>query len=505
MPRTRVVIQSRLNSSRLPGKALMSIGGMPLIELVARRASRSGHEVVVATSDEHYDTRIAEHLSAVRVPVLRGSLDDVLGRFVQATADLDPTDRVVRLTGDNPVMDAAVVDELLAAMDASGHAYGRVDIDVVPEGLGAEGFWVSDLRRAAESTHDPYDREHVTPWLRRTLGELLFAPAANPGDPQRYRCTVDVLADYDRVSRLFAGVDDPVAVPWTTLMDRLDDEISAQGQSLPSRDDSELGQSLLLVGGTQLGGAHAAPAREIRALLAAAVDRGVTHVELGRADATSEAVTRACAEPQLVKRLGYISRLRPLEGAADDALAVEASLERSFAELGRRSVAAAVLTSLADARPAVWERMLGYRSEGVVGRVGVTVARADEIPDALALKGIGYLELPLNVLTPLPDEQQRALAAADVVVTAFSAYDGGALLGAHPMSAALHALADELGRDGVDDLCLAYVLGHAAVTSVAVGSVDTTQLRRNLDLAARPPLSAEEINQVRTKLAGGSR
>lgn len=154
MPRTRVVIQSRLNSSRLPGKAMLTIAGMPLIELVARRASRSGHEVVVATSEEQYDERIAGHLSSVGIPVVRGSLDDVLGRFVQATADLAPEDRVVRLTGDNPVADADLVDELLAALDASDHTYGRVDIDQVPEGLGAEAFSVAALREAAETATD---------------------------------------------------------------------------------------------------------------------------------------------------------------------------------------------------------------------------------------------------------------------------------------------------------------------------------------------------------------
>ena len=153
MRRTRVVIQSRLSSSRLPGKALLTIAGMPLVELVARRASRSGHEVVVATSEEQDDGRIAEHLRSVGMPVVRGPLDDVLGRFVLATADLDPADRVVRLTGDNPVADADLVDELLAAVDASGHTYGRVDIDRVPEGLGAEVFSVGALRLAADACH----------------------------------------------------------------------------------------------------------------------------------------------------------------------------------------------------------------------------------------------------------------------------------------------------------------------------------------------------------------
>ena len=119
--RTRVVIQSRLSSSRLPGKALMDLGGMPLIELVARRASRTGFEVVVATSVGAYDGRIARHLERVGIRVVRGQLDDVLGRFLVATEDLEPTDRVIRLTGDNPVGDASLVQEMLDEMAGSGY------------------------------------------------------------------------------------------------------------------------------------------------------------------------------------------------------------------------------------------------------------------------------------------------------------------------------------------------------------------------------------------------
>ncbi|AKU18815.1 hypothetical protein VV02_10535 [Luteipulveratus mongoliensis] len=477
----------------------MAVAGMPLIELVARRASRSGHEVVVATSDEHYDTRIAEHLEHVGIRVVRGALDDVLGRFVQATEDLDPTDRVVRLTGDNPVMDADVVDELLAAMDESGHAYGRVDIDVVPEGLGAEGFWVGDLRRASESTQDPYDREHVTPWLRRTLGELLFAPKANPGEPARYRCTVDNLSDFDRVSRLFAHVEDPVAVPWTDFMDALSGDIAEQGPTVRTRDTSELRQSAFVVGGAHLSGDHAPDAAEVRTLLDTAVVRGVTHVEVGRADGRAERVLRAGIEPQLTRRLGYISRLRPLE--AGEALAVEASLERTFAELGRRSVAAAVLAGPGDAGDKAWARLRKYHATGEVGRLGVSVSSLDEVPKALALGEIGYLEMPFNVLQALPEETERALRSAKVVVATYRTYDGGALLADHPAAKVLASLADDLGRDGVDDLCLAYVLGHDVITSAVIGCHSDQEVRRNADLAAREPLSPAEVQQVHDALS----
>ena len=82
MNRTRVVIQSRLTSTRLPGKALLTIGGMALIELVARRAGRSGHEVVVATSVEHYDRR-----KLVRRVDGRGTVADVGALMLAALPD----------------------------------------------------------------------------------------------------------------------------------------------------------------------------------------------------------------------------------------------------------------------------------------------------------------------------------------------------------------------------------------------------------------------------------
>ena len=318
MSRTRVVIQSRLSSSRLPGKALMTIGGMPLVELVARRASRTGHEVVVATSTEAYDDRIAQHCAAVGLDVVRGSLDDVLGRFVLATEDLEPQDRVVRLTGDNPFADAGLVDELLDATAASGHTYGRVDIDRTPEGLGAEVFTADALRRASESTSDPYDREHVTPWLRRALGELLLVPKGAPADVRAYRATVDTLHDMVRVSTVFDGVGDPVGIRWQELMARLVDRVDALGPRVPAAATGPY--SLLVVSARRFGDDRGRPPAEhaeaMRALVAEALDRGVTHVEVGGDDDDAAEILRATVEPALTQRLGVVLRVGRGRGGA---------------------------------------------------------------------------------------------------------------------------------------------------------------------------------------------
>lgn len=402
MPRTRVVIQSRLNSSRLPGKAMLTIGGMPLIELVARRAGRSGHEVVVATSAELYDERIAGHLGSVGIDVVRGSLDDVLGRFVQATADLDPTDRVVRLTGDNPLADADLVDELIDSVERSGHPYGRVDIDRVPEGLGAEVFSVGALRDAAAQATAAYDREHVTPWLRRALGELLFVPEGCPNDALAYRATVDTLGDYVRVSSLFDREPDPVGRPWLSLMTSLVDRVNRAGARVTAThtDAGRMSRIILSARNFEVGTRDDRPAERaerLRTLIADAIERGVTHIEVGRGDGQSEDLLHACAEPALVKRFGIISRAAPRlvedsdTGVADE-LAVEASVERTFATLGRRGVDVLVFPDSASAARG-WERARAYRDEGAVSVLGIVAESARDLRWAVRTPDVAYLEI----------------------------------------------------------------------------------------------------------------
>jgi spore coat polysaccharide biosynthesis protein SpsF len=353
--RTRVVVQSRLSSSRLPGKAMLTVAGMPLIELVARRVANTGHEVVVATSEEHFDDHIAEHLASVGIPVFRGSLDDVLGRFVAATADLDDDDAVVRMTGDNPVADGLLVDELAAATSASGHTYGRVDIDQVPEGIGCEVFTAAAIREAHAKTTDGYDLEHVTPWLRRRFGELLWAPEGIPTDVHAYRATVDSLSDYDRVARLFrAHAADPVGASFRVLMGDVAAAVDAAGPREPVGDDG------LPATVHDLGATREQPNAERRETLRRAADRGADVVRVAVDDDASLAL---CNDSTLRGRLRVLLDLAPL--ATDASVdATRAAVERAFALLGGRKAFALVVTESAGA--GVRAAADGYMAEGVV-------------------------------------------------------------------------------------------------------------------------------------------
>jgi spore coat polysaccharide biosynthesis protein SpsF len=354
--RTRVVVQSRLSSSRLPGKAMLTVAGMPLIELVARRVANTGHEVVVATSEEHFDDHIADHLASVGIPVFRGPLDDVLGRFVAATADLDDGDAVVRMTGDNPVADGLLVDELAAATAASGHTYGRVDIDQVPEGIGCEVFTAATIREAHATTTDGYDREHVTPWLRRTFGELLWAPEGIPTDVHAYRATVDSLADYDRVARLFRAQADPVGVSFRVLMGEVAAAVDAEGSRAPLDEEG-------LPGAVDLGSAPDRSNADWRELLRRSADRGADVVRVAVDDDASLAL---CNDSTLRGRLRVVLDLTPLPADASED-ATRAAVERAFALLGGRRAFALLVPPTAG--PGVRAAADGYLSQGAVTRL----------------------------------------------------------------------------------------------------------------------------------------
>src|SRR5688500_16835549 len=125
-PRCRVVLQARMTSSRLPGKVLLPVCGMPIVVLAARRAGRDGIDTVVATSVEHADDPIERTLQEHAIRCLRGPLNDVLARYVQAVADLDDDDICVRLTCDNVFPDSAFVRTLVTSVKGSAGNVGFV-------------------------------------------------------------------------------------------------------------------------------------------------------------------------------------------------------------------------------------------------------------------------------------------------------------------------------------------------------------------------------------------
>ncbi|MGI8944836.1 MAG: cytidylyltransferase domain-containing protein [Thermoleophilaceae bacterium] len=165
-----VVVQARMSSSRLPGKVLEELGPGPTLELLARRLARLREvdSIAIATSLEQSDDPVAGLAADLGLPVVRGPLADVLERYRLAAAELD-CDAVVRITADCPLSEPEVIDRLVVmwrASDTLDYVWNTREPRSFPDGLDAEVVSRAALDRAAAETAEPYDREHVTPFVR---------------------------------------------------------------------------------------------------------------------------------------------------------------------------------------------------------------------------------------------------------------------------------------------------------------------------------------------------
>lgn len=201
------ILQARMSSTRLPGKVMADLAGAPMILRQIERLNRapSLRRIVVATSDQISDDPLAQAMDDAGVPVFRGSLNDVLGRFIGAIDAFGPAEVAVRLTADCPLADPEVIEATLALQAATGadYAANAGQRRTFPKGLDVEVFRVAALRTADAETRDPYDREHVTPFLYRRPERFALAFHHQAVDEGEVRWTVDRPDDLEFVRAVY--------------------------------------------------------------------------------------------------------------------------------------------------------------------------------------------------------------------------------------------------------------------------------------------------------------
>lgn len=170
MTRVAVVVQARVGSSRFPSKMLAPLAGRPLVDWVLDRVGRSVRVAVrvLATTTDPADDALAERAAAAGFAAVRGSAEDVLGRFV-AALDAHPCDHVVRVCADNPFVAPEEIDRLVDAFDPAHHDYAcnhqsRLGSGYA-DGFGAEILAASTLRDLAARATERAHREHVTSYV----------------------------------------------------------------------------------------------------------------------------------------------------------------------------------------------------------------------------------------------------------------------------------------------------------------------------------------------------
>ncbi len=198
------LVQARMGSTRLPNKVMKPIGGIPMIELLLSRLSQSKEvdQIVVATSVDDRNQLLVEHVRKLGYLCEQGSENDVLDRFVHAAKE-HQAEVVVRITGDCPLVDPSLVDEAIRRFKRSGADYfSNVSPPTYPDGLDIEVFSFKVLVQASHETSKPYDREHVTPYLRES-GKFKTASMQHSQDLSELRWTVDEPEDFAIIEKVF--------------------------------------------------------------------------------------------------------------------------------------------------------------------------------------------------------------------------------------------------------------------------------------------------------------
>jgi glutamate-1-semialdehyde 2,1-aminomutase/spore coat polysaccharide biosynthesis protein SpsF len=222
---TVAIIQARMGASRLPGKVLADLAGMPVLQWVVRaaRAIPGVDRVAVATSTEAGDEPIAAWCAREQVACQRGSEQDVLDRYALAARN-EGAKVVLRITADCPLLDPQVCGQVLTLLQRSGAQYAsNVDPASWPDGLDCEALTAEALFTAAsEATRAP-DREHVTSFVRnrrrRFRAENLLCPL--PGLASE-RWTLDTQEDLAFLRALAAHLSKDAAPTHLDVLRALD-------------------------------------------------------------------------------------------------------------------------------------------------------------------------------------------------------------------------------------------------------------------------------------------
>jgi spore coat polysaccharide biosynthesis protein SpsF len=204
-----IFIQARMSSARFPGKVIMPLVGAPMM---IRQADRLGRclevgFIQVLTSMEREDDTLVQICDEMNLAVFRGELDDVLDRFYQAAKLIQP-EHVVRVTGDCPLIDPAVVDQVVEHHLENNSDYtSNIDPPTWPDGLDVEVIRFTALEDAWMEADQPFDREHVTPYIRRNKDRFRCGNVIHStGDLSSMRWTVDEPEDYELVRAIYEGL-----------------------------------------------------------------------------------------------------------------------------------------------------------------------------------------------------------------------------------------------------------------------------------------------------------
>ena len=202
------IIQARMGSSRLPGKVLMNLCDKPVLWHIVNRIQKSWYinSIIIATSINREDDAIEQFAVKNNINVYRGNQTNVLERFYKCAKQYNP-DIIVRLTGDNALIDPHIADqgiEYFISKKGLDYVYYR---EGLPLGMAVEIFSSQALEKAYAEAKDAECLEHVTPYMYLNQDKFKSERIHAIGkDRCSLRWTLDTRQDYELLTRIYEAL-----------------------------------------------------------------------------------------------------------------------------------------------------------------------------------------------------------------------------------------------------------------------------------------------------------
>lgn len=201
------IIQARVSSTRLPGKVLKEVCGKPLLELQYERVLRSKkiNKTIFATSSNLDDDPIETICNDIGAECFRGSLDNVLERYYKA-AEIYKPENIVRLTGDCPLIEPTVIDDVITYYEDEKYDYATNAIEpTFPDGLDVEVFSFDCLKKTYSKAELPSEKEHVTTYIPKD-SDFSIGHYKTEEDLSHLRWTVDEPEDFVLIKSIYESL-----------------------------------------------------------------------------------------------------------------------------------------------------------------------------------------------------------------------------------------------------------------------------------------------------------
>lgn len=204
------IIQVRVNSSRLPGKVLLKVKNKTLLEhLILRvKESKKIDEIIIATTKNKLDDQIEKFCIKNEIKFFRGDENDVLSRYFESAKQFK-IKTIIRLTGDTPLIDPSVIDDVINFYEKHNFEYVSNFFPfprLFPDGYNVEVFSFEILKKCHLESTRPSEREHVTPYITMQPKEFSIGKFECPIDLSKYRFNLDYYEDFLLIEKILENL-----------------------------------------------------------------------------------------------------------------------------------------------------------------------------------------------------------------------------------------------------------------------------------------------------------